>query len=125
MVQREPHRNALWRGERKRVFMQLPCTPTARDQLTHLEQVHRCLLPLQDIFTRWHHAGVSTGSEALAQRERLLGPATLSSASLRLLYDLASQYVDDLPERLSWHAPTLSAAETQAVLPPRVLVQKT
>lgn len=87
--------------------MQRLCTPTARDQLAHLEQVHRCLLPLQDIFTGWHHAGVSTGSEALAQRERLLS-------------DLASRYVDDLPERLSWHAPTLSAAQTQAVLPHRV-----
>ena len=106
--------------------MQLLCTtPTARDQLAHLEQVHRCLLPLHDIFAGWQQAGASTTSEELALREWLLGPATLSGASLRLLYGIAAQYVDDLPERLCWHAPTLSAAETQAVLPPQVLVQKT
>jgi hypothetical protein len=106
--------------------MQRLCTtPTASDQLAHLEQVHRSLLPLQDIFAGWQRTGASTGSKALAQRERLLGPATLSSASLRLLYGISSQYVDDLPERLCWHAPTMSAAETQAVLPPQVLVQKT
>jgi hypothetical protein len=98
--------------------MQLLCTPTtASDQLAHLEQVHRSLPPLQDILARWQHAGASTGSEALALRERRLGAATLSGASLRLLYDIASQYVDNLPGRLCWHAPTLSAWETQSVLP--------
>ena len=106
--------------------MQLLCTPpTARDQLAHLEQMHRCLLPLQDIFAGWHHEGTSARSDALTQREWLLGPATLSSTSLRLLYDIASRYVNDLPERLCWHAPTMSAWETQSVLPPHVLVQKT
>jgi hypothetical protein len=55
----------------------------------------------------------------------VLGVATLKGTSLRLLYDLASPYVKDLPERTYWHAPTHSATETQAVLPPRVLVQKT
>jgi hypothetical protein len=106
-------------------FMQLLCTPPARDHLAHLEQVHRTLSPLQDIFAGWQHAGASTRSEALALRERQLGPATLSSASLRLLYDISSRYVGELPERICWHAPTLSASETQAVLPPMVLVQKT
>lgn len=106
-------------------FMQLLCTPPARDHLAHLEQAHRRLLPVQDTFARWQHAGASARSQALMLRERLLGPATLSSASLRLLYDISSQFVDDLPERICWHAPTLSASETQAVLPPQVLVQKT
>ena len=93
--------------------------------LLQLEQVYRRLLPVQDTFARWQRAGGSTRSQALVLRERLLGPATLSSASLRLLYDICSQYVDDLPQRICWHAATLSAAETQAVLPPQVLVQKT
>jgi hypothetical protein len=105
--------------------MQLLCTPPARDRLAHLEQVHRSLPPVRDIFAKWQHAGASARSEALAQRERLLGPATLSSASLSLLYDISSQYVGDLPGRICWHAPTLSASETQVVLPPQVLVQKT
>ncbi len=106
--------------------MQPLCTPTtASDQLAHLERVHRFLLPLQDILARWQHAGASASSEALALRERLLGSATLSGASLRLLYDIASQYVDNLPGRLCWHTPTLSAWETQSVLPPQVMVQKT
>lgn len=93
--------------------------------LLQLEQVYRRLLSVQDTFARWQRAGGSTRSQALVLRERLLGPATLSSASLRLLYDICSQYVDDLPQRICWHAATLSAAETQAVLPPQVLVQKT
>jgi hypothetical protein len=109
----------------KEESMQLLCTPSARDYLAHLEQMHRCLLPVQDIFAIWQYSGSSVWSEALARREQLLGPATLSSASLRLLYDVSSRYVDDLPERICWHEATQSAAETQAVLPPRVLVQKT
>ena len=87
--------------------------------------MHRRLLPVQDTFSSWQRDGGSALSQALVLRERLLGPATLSSASLRLLYDISSQFVDDLPERICWHAPTLSASETQAVLPPQVLVQKT
>lgn len=101
-----------------------PSLPT-QDHVTHLEQAHRRLLPIQDTFARWQHASGSGPSQALMLRERLLGPATLSSTSLRLLYDICSQYVADLPERIYWHAPTLSASETQAVLPPQVLVQKT
>lgn len=100
-------------------------TASRRHHLEELEQLHHRLPPLQDIFAGWHYAGASARSQALAQRGRLLGPATLSSASLRLLYDIAARYVDDLSERLCWHAPTMSAQETQSVLPPHVLVQKT
>lgn len=102
-----------------------PPPPLARDHLAGLEQMHRCLPPIQDTFARWQRAGRSALSGELALRERLLGPATLSSASLRLLYDISSQFVADLPQRIYWHAPTLSARETQAILPPHVLVQKT
>jgi hypothetical protein len=106
-------------------FMQLLCNTTAMHHLEHLEQMHHRLPPLQDIFANWQYTGVSSRSESLAQREHLLGVATLSGASLRLLYDLASPYVKDLPDRICWHVPTHSAMETQAVLPPQVLVQKT
>lgn len=102
-----------------------PLLWVAKDRLTHLAQMHRHLPPLQDAFTSWQRAGGSAPSAELALREQLLGPATLASASLRLLYDISSQFVDDLPQRIYWHAPTLSARETQAALPPRVLVQKT
>jgi hypothetical protein len=87
--------------------------------------MQRRLPPLQDIFVSWQYSGASNRSDALALREQLLGVATLSSVSLRLLYDLASQYIDDLPERIYRHAATQSAAQTQALLPPSVLVQKT
>jgi hypothetical protein len=105
--------------------MQLLCTPPARNHLAHLEQVHCSLPSLKDIFAGWQQAGASTRSEALTLREWKLGPGTLSVASLRLLYDISSQYMDDLPGRIYWHAATLSALETQAVLPSHVLVQKT
>lgn len=105
--------------------MQLLCTSSAMHHLEHLEQMHRRLPPLQDTFALWQCTGASTRPDVLALREQLLGVATLSGASLRLLYDLASKYVKNLPERIYWHAPTQSAAETQAVLPPHVLVQKT
>jgi hypothetical protein len=105
--------------------MQLLCTASVMHHLEHLEQMYRRLAPLQDIFVSWQYSGASNRSDALALREQLLGVATLSSASLRLLYDLASPYVDDLPERIYRHAATQSAAQTQAVLPPPVLVQKT
>ena len=104
--------------------MQLFGTLSTWHHLEQLEQMHRRLPPLQDIFARWQNVGMSSRSHTLALREHVLGVATLSGASLLLLYDLASPYVKDLPERIYWHAPTQSAAETQAVLPPQVLVQK-
>jgi hypothetical protein len=106
-------------------FMQLFGTSSTWHHLEQLEQLHRRLPPVQDIFASWQNAGMSSRSDALAQREHVLGVATLSGASLRLLYELASPYVKDLPERICLHAPTQSAAETQTVLPQQVLVQKT
>ncbi len=105
--------------------MQLLCAPSALDHLADLEQAHRRLPPLRDTFERWQLSAMCTPSDTLVLREHLLGVATLSNASLRLLYDIASQYIDDLPARIYWHGATHSAAETQAVLPPGVLVQKT
>jgi hypothetical protein len=105
--------------------MRLLCTAPARDQFAHLEQLHRTLPPLSEIFATWRSSGTGACSNALARREHLLGAATLSGASLRLLYDIATHFVDDLQRRIYWHRATQSAAETQAVLPPHVFVQKT
>lgn len=81
--------------------------------------------PLEHLFADWQRAGSSSACPLLAERERVLGPATLRAATLRLLFDLAAQLVDDLHCRIHWHEATLSAAQTQRVLPPGVLVQKT
>ena len=105
--------------------MRLLCTASPREQFAHLELVHRTLPPLSEIFEVWRGRGTRACSDVLALREHLLGGATLSSASLRLLYEIATQFVDDLPARIYWHGATQSAAETQAILPPHVLVQKT
>jgi hypothetical protein len=111
--------------ERKEEQMQLPCSAPAREQFAHLEQLHRKLPSLSEIFAAWSSRSTGAWSDALALREHLLGAATLSSGSLRLLYDIANQFVDDLPARIYRHRATQSAAETQAVLPAHVFVQKT
>jgi hypothetical protein len=74
-----------------------------------------------------------------SRRKHLLGPATLPGASIQLLATCASESLQRLPRnelstpwemrplhtRLVRHRPTQSAVETQALLPPGVLVQKT
>src|SRR5260221_12439432 len=74
----------------------------------------------------------------LYRRGRMRGTATLSGASIRLLYECATGCLRRLPTpvyspwdsrplyaRLLRHGPSQRAAETQALLPPRVLVHKT
>ena len=103
------------------------------------------LPPLEGVFLHWHTYGVratTTGMSSLfTRRKQFLGPTTLSGASIQLLYECATDSLRrlNLPMRdlhSSWdsrplharlirHGPTLSAADTQALLPPGVLVQKT
>jgi len=90
-----------------------------------LEQGYRSLPPLDATFEAWYRSESREVSDALSLREQQLGVATLSSMSLRLLYEIASQFVDDLHLRIHWHKASQSAAEMQAVLPKNVLVQKT
>jgi len=108
-----------------------------------LEEVLYDLLPLEGVFLHWHTHGVTATTSGmislLARRKQLLGPTTLSGASIQLLYECATdilhrQIVQEphspwdsrpLHARLLRHGPSLSAAETQALLPPGVLVQKT
>jgi hypothetical protein len=110
-----------------------------------LEEVLYVLPPLEGVFLHWHTHGVTATtagmSSLLARRKRLLGPTTLSGASIQLLYECATESVwrrslpwqdvhcpwDSRPlhARLLRHGNSLSATETQALLPPGVLVQKT
>jgi hypothetical protein len=72
----------------------------------------------------------------LARRKQLLGPTTLSGASIQLLYECVTESLSGQEEHSLWdsrplharllrHGPSLSAAGTQALLPPGVLGQKT
>ena len=106
------------------------------------EEVLYDLPPLEGVFLYWHTHGVTTTTPGitslLARREQMLGVTTLSGASIRLLYECAIDCLRRLPvpvyspwdsrplhARLLRHSPSKSAAETQALLPPGVLVQKT
>ena len=106
------------------------------------EEVLYDLPPLEGVFLYWHTHGVTSTTPGitslLARREQMLGVTTLSGASIRLLYECATDCLRRLPvpvyspwdsrplhARLLRHSPSKSAAETQALLPPGVLVQKT
>ena len=118
-----------------------PSTIIAQSQVDVLpvEQRLSCLPPLQQTFASWHTSGATEGVPHLELREAVLGAATLSGASLRLLYEIASLHIQalhaleqvsawhtrPLHERLAFHAASHSAAQTQAVLPRDALVQKT
>ena len=119
--------------------------PTPSLNLRLLEEVLYDLPPLEGVFLHWHTHGVTATTAGmhslLARRKQLLGPTTLSGASIQLLYECAtnslyhlslpgqdmhsSWAVGPLHARLLRHGPTLSAAKTQALLPPGVLVHKT
>jgi hypothetical protein len=119
--------------------------PTPSLNLRLLEEILYDLPPLEGVFLHWHTYGV-TGTTAgmyslLARRKQLLGSTTLSGASIQLLYECATDSLrrlslpgQDPPSpwdsrplhaRLHRHGSTLSATETQALLAPGVLVQKT
>jgi hypothetical protein len=122
-----------------------PAFPSTFQNLRLLEEVLYDLPPLEGVFLHWHSHGVTATTAGmtslLARRKRLLGPTTLSGASIQLLYECATdslrrlslpgQDLDNswdsrpLHARLLRHGPSLSAAETQTLLPPGVLVQKT
>ena len=123
----------------------LSTSPSTMANLQILEEVLYDLPPLEGVFLHWHTYGVTATTAGIAslftRRKQLLGPTTLSGASIQLLYECATDSlrrlnlpVQDLQSpwdsrplhaRLLRHGPTLSAAETQALLPPGVLVQKT
>ena len=110
-----------------------------RSNLQSFEQVFLGLLPLKTLFETWDSTGVTHLSPSLMLREQVLGAATLPGTALQLLYQSAATHLQNvqveqdpaqmemrpLHQRLIRHVSTRSAEETQAVLPPRVLVQKT
>jgi hypothetical protein len=116
--------------------------PSATLSLQLAEEVLYDLPPLEGIFLHWHAHGVSATTPGitslLSRREQMLGAATLPGASIRLLYECAANCLRRLPmpvyspwdsrplhARLLRHGPSQRAAQTQALLPPGVLVQKT
>src|SRR5260221_3991545 len=116
--------------------------PSASLDLRLAEEVLYDLPPLEGVFLHWHLHGVTATTPGipplLYRREQMLGTATLSGASIRLLYECAADCLrrlavpvyspwDSRPlhGRLLRHGPSQRAAETQALLPPGVLVQKT
>ena len=68
--------------------------------------------------------GTDSFRRALLERGRRLGIATLSYESLRLLCSLLLPHVSDISAHLLWHDATMSAQQTQQVLPPGVAVLK-
>jgi hypothetical protein len=116
--------------------------PSAALNLQLVEEVLYDLPPLEGVFLYWHTHGVTSTTPGitslLARREQMLGVTTLSGASIRLLYECATDCLRRLPvpvyspwdsrplhARLLRHGPSQRATETQALLPPGVLVQKT
>ena len=111
--------------------------------LQRLEEILYDLPPLEGVFLHWHTHGATSTTPGmlslLSRRRQLLGPATLSAASVQLLAACAIDCLrrfqaqeacsswDNRPlhARLVRHGPSLRAVETQTLLPPRVLVQKT
>ncbi len=108
-----------------------------------LEEILYDLPPLEGVLLHWHMYGAAALTPGIvslfSRREQLLGPATLPGASIQLLATCASESLHRLPRdelstswetrplhaRLVRHCPTQSAVETQALMPPWVLVQKT
>jgi len=119
--------------------------PSTFQNLRLLEEVLYDLPPLEGVFLHWHTYGVTATTAGmhslLTRRKQMLGPTTLSGASIQLLYECANDCLRRLSlpwqdlhcpwesrplhARLLRHGPTLSAAETQALLPRGVLVHKT
>jgi hypothetical protein len=117
--------------------------PSALINLRLVEEVLYDLPPLEGVFLHWHTYGVkatTAGTDALfARRKQLLGSTTLSGSSFQLLFECATDCLRNLPvqepyapwdsrplhARILRHGPRLCAADTQALLPPGVLVQQT
>jgi hypothetical protein len=116
----------------------------AKQNLQRLEEVLYDLPPLEGVFLHWHTYGLTSMTPGvislLSRRRHLLGAATLSGASLQLLAACATDALyrfqwqkkavsswesRPLHARVVRHDCSLSAVETQALLPPGVLVQKT
>src|SRR5438045_597771 len=111
--------------------------------LSLLEEVLYDLPPLEGVLLHWHTHGATALTPGIvslfSRRKQLLGPATLPGTSMQLLATCAEVCLPrgaeekgispwearPLHTRLVRHRHSYSAMETQALLPPGVLVQKT
>lgn len=80
-------------------------------------------LHLHTIFTRYAY-GTGDFLHALVRREAALGAATIPKESLVLLCTLLQPHLPDLASSLLWHEASVTAAQTQQLLPAGVAVQK-
>src|SRR5260370_35078746 len=75
--------------------------PSATMNLQLAEEVLYDLPPLEGVFLHWHTHGVTATTPGitslLSRREQMLGAATLSGASIRLLYECAADCLRRLP----------------------------
>jgi hypothetical protein len=108
-----------------------------------LEEILYDLPPLEGVLLHWHTHGATALTPGIvslfSRRKQLLGPATLPGASIQLLATCAQECLPrgaeeswintwearPLHTRLVRHRHSHSAMETQTLLPPGVLVQKT
>jgi hypothetical protein len=125
-----------------RSYASVPLT-SSLPPLCLLEEVLHDLPPLEGVLLHWHTHGAAALTPGIvslfSRRKQLLGPATLPGTSIQLL---ATCVEERLPRgaqraeispwearpphtRLVRHRHSHSAMETQALLPPGVLVQKT
>lgn len=111
--------------------------------LSLLEEVLYDLPPLEGVLLQWQTHGAAALTPGIvslfSRRKHLLGPATLPGTSIQLLTTCVEECLPrgaqeagisawearPLHTRLVRHRHSHSAMETQALLPPAVLVQKT
>ena len=125
-----------------RTYASVPLT-SSLPPLGLLEEVLYDLPPLEGVLLHWQTHGAAALTPGIvslfSRRKYLLGPATLPGTSTQLLATCAEEYLRreaaepgistweerPLHTRLVRHRYSHSAMETQALLPPGVLVQKT
>jgi hypothetical protein len=125
-----------------RAYASVPLT-NSLPPLSLLEEVLYDLPPLEGVLLHWHTHGAAALTPGIvslfSRRKHLLGPATLPGTSIQLLATCVeeclppgAQEAEVIPwearplhSRLIRHRHSHSAVETQALLPPGVLVQKT
>jgi hypothetical protein len=126
--------------------MTVACSPQPALTATNLQDAEQRLYrlpPLEGLLLQWQAArspvACAESRSLLLQREQELGPMTLPATSIELLAALALDCLSrhavqqhgsawaarPLSARIVRHAASFSAGETQALLPPHVLVQKT
>ena len=92
--------------------------PSPSLNLRLLEEVLYDLPPLEGVFLHWHTYGVTATTAGmhslLARRKQLLGPTTLSGASIQLLYECATYSLRTEP---AWAGPALTVGEPSAPCP--------